>query len=129
MTQEILDSEGAYAAARLVPAAIRATLDVARRSGVPDDLDLGAVVLAASARSKLTATTALEGPELATASDVALGITVEKVVEEDGAREQHQAHSPVVTDTTVRVDVYLLDELLFLADELVLGGESFHLNA
>ncbi|MEI2650628.1 MAG: SIS domain-containing protein [Microthrixaceae bacterium] len=57
MTQEILDSEGAYAAARLVPAAIRATLDVARRSGVPDDLDLGAVVLAASARSKLTATT------------------------------------------------------------------------
>ena len=41
MTQEILDSEGAYAAARLVPAAVRATLDVARRSGVPDDLDLG----------------------------------------------------------------------------------------
>lgn len=55
MTQKILDSEGAFAAAQAVPAALRATLDVARRSGVPGNLDLGAVVLAVSARSRLAA--------------------------------------------------------------------------
>lgn len=52
---DALDSEGAFAAARLVPAALQATLDAARESGVPGDLDLGAVVLAGSARSRLTA--------------------------------------------------------------------------
>lgn len=51
----ILDSEGAFDAARLVPAALRATLHAAAQSGVPDDLELGAVVLAASARSRVTA--------------------------------------------------------------------------
>ena len=55
MSRDILDSAGAFAAAQLVPRALRATLDAARQAGVPGDLGLGAVVLAASARSALTA--------------------------------------------------------------------------
>lgn len=56
-SSDALDSSGAFAAAQLTPATVRATLAAARQSDVPDDLPVGAVVLAASARSLLTAAT------------------------------------------------------------------------
>ncbi|MBX7070071.1 MAG: hypothetical protein K1X38_11845 [Microthrixaceae bacterium] len=50
----ILDSEGAYAVAQSTPSAVRATLAAAVRAEVPNDLPIRAVVLASSARSRLT---------------------------------------------------------------------------
>ncbi|MFN8050813.1 MAG: SIS domain-containing protein [Acidimicrobiales bacterium] len=51
----LLDSLDTFGALQLVPDAVRATLDAARSSGVPNDLDVGAVVVAASARSRSVA--------------------------------------------------------------------------
>lgn len=50
-----LDSLGVADTARRLPAALAATLDAAASAGVPSDLEVGAVVLAASARSRLAA--------------------------------------------------------------------------
>lgn len=57
VSSEALDSSGAFASAQLTPATVRATLAAARESDVPGDLQVGAVVLAASERSLLTAST------------------------------------------------------------------------
>ncbi|MCO5313795.1 MAG: hypothetical protein M9952_12770 [Microthrixaceae bacterium] len=54
---EVLDSMGAMASLFQAPAAIRATIAAAGSAGVPEGLEIGAVVLAASQRSALTAKT------------------------------------------------------------------------
>lgn len=67
MADSPLDSLGVAASALAVPAALAATLDAAAAAGVPADLDVHTVVLAASARSLVTAAAveAIATPRLA----------------------------------------------------------------
>ena len=77
--------------------------------------------------AKLTATASLEVQETAKAVDVAQAIDTaldaahEKVVAERNPSEQPETHASAVADTTIRVDVHLLDKLMNLVGELVLA--------
>ncbi|MFN8601178.1 MAG: chemotaxis protein CheA [Candidatus Binatia bacterium] len=70
--------------------------------------------------AKLTATASLEVQETAKAVEVALDAAHEKVAAERNPSEQPESHS-AVADTTIRVDVHLLDKLMNLVGELVLA--------
>jgi two-component system, chemotaxis family, sensor kinase CheA len=73
--------------------------------------------------AKLTATASLETQETAPALEVAPAVDAapDKAATERAPAEQAEAHGSAVADTTIRVDVHLLDKLMNLVGELVLA--------
>jgi len=86
-----------------------------------DDSPAGDRPSLAQEATKLTATAALEVPESTPAVEIAHDALPEQVAVERSRGEQPEAVASAVADTTIRVDVHLLDKLMNLVGELVLA--------